>query len=104
MSKSLTIQIAGKDDRLPVESFIALVSKTVAVLGRLDAKVSMSGVQSAVWDVAQVTKRSPLTLTLTPGEFRQDEDTSDRVVQPFSMGCERLSRGRRSRRTSTIRR
>jgi hypothetical protein len=88
----LTIQIAGKDDRLAVSTFLDIVAKTVATLRLLDAKLSPNGLSSSAWEIVKASMSSPLTLTLAPALSETDEDASEKVLHAYLRGLLELER------------
>jgi hypothetical protein len=71
MAKELTIQLDAKGDRLTVESLVAALEKTLALLRTLDPNEE--------WEVVSVTKKSPFTITVR-------SPSSDRLAPKYMRG------------------
>lgn len=94
MAQQFTIHIGSRDGGVPVERLLEAVTKTLAVLGRLDARTSGERKPVIHWRVTKATTQSPLALTLTAHVSSSHRDNSHDVVRTYLKGLRKLETGK----------
>ncbi len=73
----ITIKVRARDDLVPVDSLIKIVSNTLSILRSLDRSVRMHE-RAAQWKISAASLQSPLSLTLS-----SDAPQSDFVAREY---------------------
>jgi len=88
----LKIEVTGKTDAIPVDSFLELISNTLAVLQDLDASISQSENASLEWEIVGASLSSPLVLTVK-GKSDIGIDIGGDVIRAYLSGVDEIEKG-----------
>lgn len=86
----LTIKLDGKDGRISVDSFLTLTGETMRILCSIDRRALDSNRGAIVWNIEEISKSSPLSLTIRGeqlGDVKQDID----IVRVFLESVETMN-------------
>lgn len=92
VQQSLTIKIDGKKDRISLDSFLSLARDTLAVLKSIDREVTQERRGTLTWCIHDVSKKSPLTLTIA-GEPKSADGDAPNAVGLFIDAIDIMNKG-----------
>lgn len=88
----LEIEVTGKTDAIPFDSFLELASNTLSILQDLDASISQSENASLEWEIVKASLSSPLRVTVK-GRSDIGVDISGDVIRAYLSGVEEIEQG-----------
>ena len=83
---TLKIEVTGKGDFIPVDSFLEIIDNTLKILWDLDASVSQSESATLDWQIVEASFNTPLTI----GISGRAEIGADLTHEHSTSLCERL--------------
>lgn len=92
MSTQLTIQIAGRDDRLSVEALLNVIRDAAEALAQVSAEVAPAGEDAPAWEVVSASMRSPFQVTLAPRGGEVQKEVGGAAVSVLLDGVRNLER------------
>jgi hypothetical protein len=87
----LKIELTGKTDAIPMDSFLEVVSNTLHILQDIDASISQSENASLEWKIIAASLNSPMMLTIK-GHSDIGVDISDDVIRAYLTGVEQVDK------------
>lgn len=100
-SELLIIRLAGESGNVDLRSFIRVVKESLAILREIDARLSLSGRASVSWEIQDISKNSPIALTLAPTR-KSKPITAKRIIKSYMSGFSQISRGREPKDFSLV--
>lgn len=88
----LKIEVTGKTEAIPVDSFLELVSSTLAVLQDLDVAISQTENATLDWEIIGASLNSPLLLTIG-AKSEVGADVAPEVIRAYLDGIEQIEKG-----------
>ena len=88
----LTIELTGKTDAIPLESFLEVISNTLGILQEIDANMSEATSATLDWRIVGASLNSPLLLTIA-GLALLGVGDSGQVINAYLHGLDRIESG-----------
>ncbi len=88
----LKIELTGKTDEIPMDSFLEVVGNTLHILQGIDASISQSENASLEWKIIGASLNSPMMLTIK-GHSDIGNDISEDVIRAYLTGVEQVDKG-----------
>lgn len=88
----LKIEVTGKTEAIPVDSFLELVSGTLSVLQDLDVAISQTENATLDWEIVGASLNSPLLLTIE-AKSEVNMDVAPEVIRAYLDGIEQIEKG-----------
>ncbi len=88
----LTIQITAAADFIPADSVVAVLGRTLDILGELDAEISHKRRGTLQWRISKISLSSPLVVSIFP-EKQEEPDIGHHVLHAFTRGLKQIEDG-----------
>jgi hypothetical protein len=88
----LKIKVEGDANSIPVESFIEILGKTIAILKDLDANIAESENSNLDWSIVAASLNSPLSLSVK-STSTIGIDNGNEVIQAYLSGIRTIANG-----------
>jgi len=95
---NITIIMGGKEERLTLHAFLKVVRETLDILNGMEQRITGQEILQLNWEILDISKSSPVSLTLSAGAPKGSRLPARKVVEPFYKGLRTINRQARKPR------
>ncbi len=90
----LTIKVTGKNDQIPVASFLEVIRDSLQILMELDTSITDQPKATLEWDIIGASLNTPLLISVSAHtQVVNQVDISNKVIQTYVTGLEQIEKG-----------